>query len=97
MLHLLRTPFVAVSCLAAVFAAAIASAWNRKGSGRRWGNGQGRGHGHGVPELDPGLAGSAITLPTCGVLLLTSKLRRKYRHPAAECGRDTVRHFLRSH
>ncbi len=42
------------------------------------GQGEGGGHGYGhykggVPEIDPGMASSAIALLSCGVLILRSK------------------------
>ncbi len=47
------------------------------GGGHAWGGGHGGGKGHATPEIDPGMASSAIALLSCGLLILTSKPKQK--------------------
>ncbi len=71
MRRLIKSTLVALSIVVVMLAAPIV--WAGGGVGK----GGGHGYGHGVPEIDPGMASSAIALLTCGVLILTSKSRRK--------------------
>lgn len=60
--------------IAAVFAPAVAMA----GGEHHGGGGEHHGGGGGcIPEIDPGVASSAIALLTCGVLILAGRFRRE--------------------
>jgi hypothetical protein len=74
-----------VFCLIAPISLADAKVGNGKGGGHAYGhnggNGGGRGGGHGaggggVPEIDPGMAASAIAFLSCGVAILGSRKKK---------------------
>ncbi len=60
-----------------VIAAGFSPALAKGGGGHGNGNGGGHGGGGCVPEIDPGVASSAVALLTCGVLILAGRFRRE--------------------
>jgi hypothetical protein len=66
--------FMTVTSLAPAFAMG-GRGWEGGRGGHSWGGDRGRGCG--TPEIDPGVASSAIALLSCGVLIMTDRYRSK--------------------